>query len=981
MPLGYDGSVRLAGEYQRPRRLFGHQPWPLPLAALCAVAVLVGGCEAGNNRGLEVWAGEDVPGVAAGAVADDLAPLYDPTNNQVTLAGAINETLTFCLALTATDEPLEGLSVSATALKSGDARIPANAVTLYRVQEVEVGPPPGWHIRSVEPQHRIERVGDVLVPVDAGSGGLPDDLPVGESLAVWLDVDIPKGTAPGTYFGQVLAQAGDRTVRAVGLRVTVWPFVLPDTADVVLLADLDHPRLFRHHVFVDGRPYAPLRRWGDDAVGAQLDGVLTDTVRLLQSHRVTALLPRLTPDAKVDGDARLTLDWSHYDRIAVPLLDGRHFFDRRPLPLWQIPFSEEFPAPPVYGAVFSPTYSRLTEQYLAACARHFADLGWLDRSFVVLPSVEAPVDDAYRTIRHFGRIARKADRNLQRLATFFPQDMALYGWDGFVWQDVARYVDIWAPPAQFFEPQQMRQQRMLGRRTFWSLNHPPFSGSLDLSSGSSDVRVIGWQARGYGIEAVLLGTINGWPDEPDTAEPQDCCHDGAAPLIYPGRHFGLTMPVPSARLKRLRRSMQDVAYLSLLNDLGLEHIGAALTQALCQRAGTDAYGAHFADGAARGWTSDPGLWSLARRIMADEIVRAMRRNVTAGDSRPDDGSSAVVANTVQWRRFMDATRRLDIQVDGVRARPVGRMASGTVEVAVSVTLTNHTRGPLGGRLAFEELPLAWQAESADIEVPAIAPGASRRITLRATTPVMETGSGAVRYLPLVLRTSDLRMYRFQARLGYLIADGVKQVPVIDGDLSDWPGAVVSAADDFVLITGEDPEDTDSAQARPTSGTQCFVAADSDAIYFAFNCAIDPTADLPVGLRSHIRREDGVPVDDELIEILLDPTNAGTRSTADLYHVVLKPNGWFCERGIETDPPTGAREPWAADLAAAVAVHPDRWVAEVRIPRDAFDAGPGQRRIWGFNVTRFDLVRQEFSNWSGAVGNAYDPLSLGNLALP
>ena len=49
--------------------------------------------------------------------------------------------------------------------------------------------------------------------------------------------------------------------------------------------------------------------------------------------------------------------------------------------------------------------------------------------------------------------------------------------------------------------------------------------------------------------------------------------------------------------------------------------------------------------------------------------------------------------------------------------------------------------------------------------------------------------------------------------------------------------------------------------------------------------------------------------------------------------------------------------------------------------EAFGAELSVDTIWGFNVTRFDAEHEEFSTWSGAVDNAYDPLSLGNLLLP
>ena len=82
-----------------------------------------------------------------------------------------------------------------------------------------------------------------------------------------------------------------------------------------------------------------------------------------------------------------------------------------------------------------------------------------------------------------------------------------------------------------------------------------------------------------------------------------------------------------------------------------------------------------------------------------------------------------------------------------------------------------------------------------------------------------------------------------------------------------------------------------------------------------------------------------------------------------------------------DPPCGQSEPWPVDLEVATARRADRWMVELRVPLDAFDAIATEHTVWGFNITRFDAANQEFSTWSGVTGNAYDPLSLGNLYLP
>jgi hypothetical protein len=82
-----------------------------------------------------------------------------------------------------------------------------------------------------------------------------------------------------------------------------------------------------------------------------------------------------------------------------------------------------------------------------------------------------------------------------------------------------------------------------------------------------------------------------------------------------------------------------------------------------------------------------------------------------------------------------------------------------------------------------------------------------------------------------------------------------------------------------------------------------------------------------------------------------------------------------------DPPCGRSEPWVAEIEMATADHAGQWTVEVRIPLSAFGQTPSRQTVWGFNITRFDLENQEYSTWSGAIRNAYDPLSLGNLVLP
>ncbi|UCC32274.1 MAG: hypothetical protein JSU86_08315, partial [Phycisphaerales bacterium] len=153
------------------------------------------------------------------------------------------------------------------------------------------------------------------------------------------------------------------------------------------------------------------------------------------------------------------------------------------------------------------------------------------------------------------------------------------------------------------------------------------------------------------------------------------------------------------------------------------------------------------------------------------------------------------------------------------------------------------------------------------------------------------------------------------------------------------------------------------------------------LYIAVNCESDAQTAGQASRRNTVDYDDLVPVGDEMIEVLIDPLNTGTRSPTDLYHIVVKPSGTYVmEKGIRFEPPCGRRALWPADIDVATRIYPDRWTVELRIPLAAFGA-VAEHTFWGFNITRYDASRQEFSTWSGACGNAYDPLSLGNLYLP
>ena len=117
---------------------------------------------------------------------------------------------------------------------------------------VQVRNYPEWHVRNIHPQQRVPFVYDALVPSDAPAGGLPAILKHNESVKVWIDIRIPKGTIPEEYRANIDVLLDGRNMASADIVLTVWPFVLPDRANLEMLVELDPPALFYHHVHEQG---------------------------------------------------------------------------------------------------------------------------------------------------------------------------------------------------------------------------------------------------------------------------------------------------------------------------------------------------------------------------------------------------------------------------------------------------------------------------------------------------------------------------------------------------------------------------------------------------------------------------------------------------------------------------------------------------------------------------------------------------------
>ncbi len=791
--------------------------------------------------------------------------------------------------------------------------------------------------------------GDVLVPVSAPRGGLPVTIAGGGEAEFWIDIEVPKGTAPGDYRGAVVWKSGNSELARLALTLTVWPIVLPNTEPIPFIADVDHRFLLKG-------------RAGDG-------GALVATMQLLRRHRLTAVLPYLAPEMATDARGKLTLDWQSYDAVVAPMLNGEVFADRVPPAVWPAPIAPLLPGREEGASGRSRGGDdAFASAYLSLVAEHFEEREWLERAYVRIPAEQAGGE------RHAGadiaEAARAAHDDLAILSDAFPQDMGPLGWVGAPARP-AYPVDIWMPQGQFFDPAAMSTERSGGRRTWMRVDRPPFSGTTDIAGGAGDVLVLGWQAAEIGAGAVHLGWINDWPKGSAAAE--DCLRHNGGTLVFPGEAFGIDGVVPSVRLKQLRRTIQDAALAQLAGDQGLDHVVQALRGGLVEEGGTAACRTSFVDGRRPGWRSGETAYEQAREIMGGELAARV-----AGEGA---GESAERRRQIAWRQFMLGGRGVETAVEGVRLRSSDRKEALSAELEARLTVVNHARVPCSGTMEWSELPEGWSGAEEGESIGGLSSGSAQRVSLEASGVFARNSGDGI--LPLAVRIAgaDETAAELSARLAVIIAGVAAAPPRIDGNLADWPGGTVNVAGDFLLVS-RDTSAAPTAADRPRRRTTAFVMKDADNLYIAINAEADRGAMRDAPRRQRVEYEDLVPIGEELVEILIDPLNSGARMPEGLYHVIIKPSGaTVAEVGLRHDPPCGVSRPWAADLDVASDVSSDRWTAEVRIPLAAFGGVATERAFWGFNITRFDLSAGEYSNWSGAAPNPFDPLSLGNLYLP
>ncbi len=935
----------------------------------CVATLLLGlsatGCVDRATPPLTVWAVGDHEALTHDSPPAPENAVYSASRREIDLVAALNETVAFQLAVRTDRPPAGPFRLDVSDLTGPGGTIAArDAVTIYRTHDVRVETFPSWYPAHTGRPATPTLVPDILVPWLAPEGGGPLRLSEARNEILWVDLRVPLTVAPGVYRGAVSlrSERDGASVFGCALEVEVVPVALPGRRNLPVYCRVDPRDLLREHLRWTVPPTAEATRLLPDAPSHfSAVRIVNETMRTFQAHRATPILWAAFPKFRPTGVRDVELWWDEYDRLVEGWLDGSAFVDRDRLEHWPLPVSIDYPDPARHGGLASPQYARLLGAYLAECQRHFEERGWLDRAFVRMCPPGPITPETTAQLARVSAILQQSEVTRPLVAHLPARSLRGLGWHGAPPIDVPD-VGVWAPPAMGFEPEAMQRERTLGRQTWFQPDRPPYSGSLAVGAPLADPWMLPWMAWRYNAGAVWVENAAGRRDEGagDPIWPQVAGDS----LVYPGETYGRRDegPVPSMRLKRLRRGLQDYELLRLLEENGERLLAQNLASQVIRWAATDACLENLLTTQEAGWPRRGDLLRQTRLLMLRELTSRFRPSPAAEGRQ--------LASLSEWALIFNQAERVAVRVDGVRLAPARTGLRAVVETSV----TNATNREINGVWTAPNLPPGWRA-AADVAAH-VAAGGYRAARFDLDLDGLAYNTEGVYPFDLVLRTEELGAFQRQARLAVAACPRFDDPPRIDGRLDDWRLASSNAAGDFRLVHGRHGDDD-----RPTLGTRAFFGMDEQHLYVGVRC------DLPPGERPLWQADNRVPVDgaipwgQDVVEILIDPRATAAGRPDDLCCLQIKPSGLLlATRGCRTEPPIATVTPWASGARVAVEIGSAAWMVEVALPWSAFPPTARQAALWGLNVTRLDARRGEYSSWSGAQGHCYSTRSLGNLLI-
>lgn len=500
-------------------------------------------------------------------------PVWDSSSKTVSLKAARNEFVAFQLIVEA-DTPVEEIDIAFQGLShSSGVRLSPPHVSVFKTWYTRVRKPstgyeatslgPGWYPDALMPYRRSS-----LYP--GFPFAIPDrynNIPGQTNQSIWVDVFVPyeASEAPaGRYDGRIEVTWKNGGADAIDVHLDVWDFALPQESN--LPGDVWNDSMRRMPVEEERQYY-----------------------QLAQQHRFLPLVYGYRPKLEID-DGKVRLDWTDYDKRLGPYLDGSAFTQEYdywgpgygvPVHHLMLPFNIErsngnkggaWPIAlppegrtPEYEAIWKETARQVREHLDAKPAwrkvMKIAFLNGLDESYS---------EEAYEKMLYYGRILHEA---MGREWFHYRVDG---GYSREAMEKLSQEVDLWVCHTVEYDKDFADLFKPKGVET-WFYGPMIYEQKRNSGCGSNTFldldllvnRGIGWAGWKYQTGWVEwefdFNAYAAW-FEAENFKDDHRAYNGSGQMIYRGAVMGYNEPIPSIRLKAMRRGLQDYEYFQLLAD-------------------------------------------------------------------------------------------------------------------------------------------------------------------------------------------------------------------------------------------------------------------------------------------------------------------------------------------------------------------------------------------------------------------------------
>ncbi len=574
----------------------------LILAVVVGVAALVRTSFATPD--LSVWAiGGSSKILWDGTLATTTPPLnykeanrvWNAATRTISLAAAKGETVDVQIAIEAVGGgDITGVDVAVSSLSGPGGTIPGSNLTLFFEHYIlspydaslELRPggalPRGYYPDALVPFYNPEQPSQRLVdpfPIYDTEPNSPHTQPV------WLDVAVPTTTVPGDYTGTVTVTGTSVAPVALTLNLTVANATMPATQDVMMTSA------------IKASSFADIYGFGSFSLAngnfGQYWTRVLKFIAAAEDHRVklnfNTLVPPIVESPPGSGNIA-SIDWSAYDTYLGSYLDENG-----------VPVGWQLPSPGVdrSGVTMSAHDVAFWTDFAPAIIDHYNENEWpIDNSFVWVldePNGQPDGTDDYPVVEEFGELIDTVAPNLKFAVTEGMHEGLLFD-----------SVDWWIQPGRDYDPVRTDERKALGERAWFYqyTNGEPMQGLHSINTDGLAFRTWPWIAYKYDVEGMYYWAATYWESDgpspyvvPDD-NPADL-GEGSGVLFYPGSVLtGASFtypyafaanydgPIPSIRLKNIRRGMQDEALFEQLANLGsaasvTAEVDGLITSALC----------------------------------------------------------------------------------------------------------------------------------------------------------------------------------------------------------------------------------------------------------------------------------------------------------------------------------------------------------------------------------------------------------------